>query len=106
MISFDEFKNIELKATVVKTCEKVDKSDKLLKMTVDMGDETRTVVAGLAEDYKPEELVGMSVIIVANLEPATLFGIESKGMLLAADTGKGHAVIVPDRETPPGSSVS
>ena len=106
MISFDEFKKIELRTAVVKTCEKVEKSEKLLKMTVDLGDETRTIVAGVAADYKPEEMVGKSIVVVANLEPATLFGIESKGMLLAADTGKGHALIISDREAPPGSPVS
>jgi len=106
MISFDEFKKMELRTVRVKQCEKVDKSDKLLKMTVDTGDGTRTVVAGLAGDYDPEDLEGKDVIIVANLEPATLFGIESQGMLLAADTGKGYALVVPDRESPPGSSVS
>lgn len=106
MISFDDFSNVKLKTAVVKTCEKVEKSDKLLKMSVDTGDETRVIVAGLALDYKPEELEGMSVVIVANLEPATLFGIESQGMLLAADTGSGHTVIVPRGKAPPGSSVS
>ncbi len=86
MITFDEFKRLDLRVATVLAAEKVAKSDRLLKLTL-AAPETRTVVAGIAEHYTPEEMVGRQVIIVANLKPTKLMGIESQGMVLAAKSG-------------------
>jgi methionyl-tRNA synthetase len=73
---------------------------------VDVGDEERTVVAGIAGSYGPEELTGKMVVLVANLKPRKLMGIESRGMLLAAKDGDGHTVVTLDRSVPPGAHIS
>ena len=83
-ISIDEFMKVELRVAKVLSAERVPKSRKLLKLLVDVGTEQRTLVAGIADGYEPETLVGRSVAIVFNLQPATLMGIESNGMVLAA----------------------
>lgn len=85
-ISIDEFGKVELIVGQIKEAEKIEKADKLLKVQVDLGDEVRQVVAGIAKRYSPEELIDRKVIVVANLEPAKLFGVESNGMLLATDS--------------------
>ncbi len=85
--------------------EKVVKSKKLLKLTVKVGEESRTLVAGIAEHYAPETLVGRKVVVVANLEPATLMGIQSNGMVLAGSTDDALALIALDRDLPPGAKV-
>lgn len=106
-IPFDDFLKVKLLTGKIVACEKVPKADKLLKSTVDMGSETRTIVSGIAEHYKPEELVGKNVIVVANLAPRKLRGIESYGMLLCAEdekTGKVKLLTVDD-EIPGGSEV-
>ena len=105
-ITIDEFFKTELKVAVVKTCEKVEKSSKLLKLTLDLGDEERTVASGLQKYYKPEELIGKKVILVANLKPAKLCGIESQGMVLCAEHGDNVVIITPDGDLPAGSIVS
>jgi methionyl-tRNA synthetase len=86
--------------------EAVPKSKKLLKLTVSLGSEQRTVVAGIAEHYRPADLVGKKVVIVANLEPARLMGIESQGMVLAASTAEGLSILTLDRDLPPGAKVT
>jgi len=93
-ITYDDFSKIDLRVGTILTAEKVEKADKLLKLTVDMGFETRTIASGIAEHFKPEEIVGMQVCVVANLAPRKIRGIESKGMLLLAEdeTGKLHFV--------------
>jgi methionyl-tRNA synthetase len=83
----------------------VPKSKKLLKLTVRLDDETRTLVAGIAEHYRPEALVGRKVIVVANLEPATLMGVTSNGMVLAGSAGDTLALLALDRDLPPGAKV-
>ena len=83
-ITIDEFMKVELKTGKILEAEKVKKSKKLIQLKVDIGTETRQVLAGIAESYEPEDLVGRTVIIVANLKPAKLMGIESQGMVLAA----------------------
>jgi len=94
-ITIDDFAKIELRVGQVKTAEKVKGADKLLKLEVDIGTELRTVVAGIAEKYTPEKIIGMKVVIVANLQPRKLRGIESNGMIVAASTGeKGLPVLV------------
>ena len=104
-IPMDDFMKVELRVAEVLAAERVPKSKKLLKLTVKVGDETRTVVAGIAEQYEPEPLVGRKVVIVANLQPATLMGVESNGMVLAASHEGTVSLLTLDRDVPPGSTV-
>lgn len=101
-ISIDEFMKVELRAARVLDAEAVPKSKKLIKLSVDLGAERRTILAGIAEAYRPEELLNRMVVVVANLKPAKLMGIESNGMLLAASAegGKPTLVSVPDGVEP------
>ncbi|HWC18418.1 MAG TPA: methionine--tRNA ligase [Terriglobales bacterium] len=93
-ITIDDFTKVELRVGEVKTAEKVKGADKLLKLQVDIGSEVRTIVAGIAEKYAPEKIIGMKVVIVANLQPRKLRGIESNGMIVAASIGeKGLPVL-------------
>ena len=105
-IKIDEFGKIELRVAEVVAAEPLPRSKKLLKLTVSLGEEQRTLVAGIAEHYTPAELVGKKVVVVANLEPAKLMGVESNGMVLAASSAGKLAVLTPDRDLPPGSKVS
>ena len=93
-ISIDEFMKIELRTAKVIAAEAVPKSKKLVKLQVDVGTEQRTILAGIAEAYQPESLVGRTVVIVANLKPAKLMGIESNGMVLAASPEGGQPVLL------------
>lgn len=102
-ISIDDFFKTDLRVAEILTAENVKKSKKLIKMTVSLGTETRTVVSGIAQYYKPEDLVGKHVIFVANLKPAKLMGIESQGMVLAAS--KDGELVVPFVDMPAGSRV-
>lgn len=105
-ISIDDFKKIDLRVAKVLAAERVPKSKKLLKLTVDVGFEQRTVVAGIADAYEPEALVGRTIAIVANLAPATLMGIESNGMVLAGSAEGGKPQLVSfETPLPPGSKV-
>lgn len=106
LISIDQFRQTKLKVGEIKTCEPVKKSDKLLCMQVDFGTETRQIVSGIAKWYAPEQLIGKKVICVFNLQPATLRGVESQGMLLAADDGDRARVIFADDDLKPGADVS
>ena len=105
-IDYDAFSKVSLRAARVLSAERVEKSRNLLKLRVDAGDEERTVVAGIAGSYGPEELTGKMVVLVANLKPRKLMGIESRGMLLAAKDGDGHTVVTLDRSVPPGARIS
>lgn len=104
-ITIEEFARVDLRVALVKSAEKIKGADRLLKLEVDLGAETRTIVAGIAQHYTPESLVGKSVVIVANLAPAKLRGVTSYGMILAASKGKELGVITVDKDVPPGSSV-
>ena len=104
-ISIDDFSRVDLRVAEVVAAEKVAKSKRLLKLTVSVGSETRTLVAGIAEHYEPATLVGRKVVMVANLEPAILMGVESNGMVLAASEGNNLALIVLDRDVPSGAKV-
>ncbi len=104
-VRLTDFQKIELRVAEVVAAEAVPKSKKLLKLTVSLGTERRTVVAGIAEHYAPADLVGKKVVVVANLEPATLMGVESQGMLLAGSTEGALAVLTLDRDLPPGAKV-
>ncbi len=105
LIGIEDFMKVDLRIGRVVAAERVQKSDKLIKLQVDIGFETRQVVAGIGKSYTPEELVGKSIVVVANLKPAKLMGIESQGMLLAGSSGDLLAVATFDRETKPGSRV-
>jgi methionyl-tRNA synthetase len=104
-ISFEEFGKLDLRVAKIVSAEPIAKANKLYKLTVDLGEEQRQVVAGIAEAYKPEELVGKRVIFVANLKPATIRGVESQGMILAAGDKNVLALSALDREVPPGTKV-
>ena len=106
MIGIDDFARVELRVAQVKECEKVEKSDKLLKLQLDDGMGGRQVVSGIAAWYQPEDLIGKKVIVVANLKPAKLRGVESNGMILAADCAKDDVkVIFVDDSIPQGSKI-
>jgi methionyl-tRNA synthetase len=106
-ITIDDFKKVNLRVAKVLECEQVPKSDKLLKLQVEVGTEKRQIIAGIARHYKPEELVGKQVVVVFNLKPAKLMGHESQGMLLAASDNNGRLVyIAPSAEIDSGSVIS
>ena len=105
-IEFPDFMKINLKVARVIEAEPVEGSDKLMKLQVKIGDESRQIVAGIKKVYSPEDLIGRQVVVVYNLKPAKLMGIESQGMLLAADDADGNAILLqPEKEAPEGSSV-
>ncbi len=105
-ITIDDFDKVDLRVAKVISAEKVEKADKLLKLTVKLGNEERTVVSGIAKYYKPEDIVGKSVVMVANLKPVKLRGIMSNGMILAVATDEDLKVLSVDGEFPTGTQVS
>ena len=106
-IEFDDFAKIDLKVGTILLAEKVEKADKLLKLEVDLGFEKRTIVSGIALHFKPEDIIGKQVVVVANLAPRKMRGIESQGMILMAEDKAGKLYIVkPDAEIDEGSSVN
>ena len=105
MISYEEFKKLSLKIARIKEVKDHPNADKLYVIKVDLGEEERELVAGIKKAYKPQELEGKLVVVVENLEPAAIRGVESKGMILASQDGDSMAVISPDREIQPGSIV-
>jgi len=106
LVSFDEFLKTELCIARIETAEKVENADKLLKLTVNIGSETRTLVAGIAAFYKPEDIIGRQVVMVKNLKPAKIRGILSHGMILAAATEDGGlALVSPDKPAQTGIRV-
>lgn len=103
-LDFDDFMKVDLRVGLVREAERVEKSNKLLKLSIDLGEgEPRQVVAGISEHYAAEELVGRRVVVVANLKPRKLMGIESHGMVLAASDADGLCVVGVDRELQPGA---
>ncbi|MFH1820863.1 MAG: methionine--tRNA ligase [Methanobacteriota archaeon] len=105
LVSMGEFGKLDIRVGRVLSAKRIQKSKKLLKLEVDLGKEKRTLVAGIAESYSPEDLVGKSIAVVANLEPAKLMGVTSQGMLLAAEDETGISIFTPDRPVKPGSKV-
>ena len=106
VIEFDDFMKIDLRVATVVECEKVKKANKLLKLTVKVGRETRTVVSGIEKFYESEELVGKQVVLVANLKPVKLRGILSEGMILCAEDAEGKLQLVsPEQAIQAGSKV-
>ncbi len=111
-ISFEDFKKLDLRVAKIIAAEKVEGTDKLLKLTLDAGDKDaanlpagRQVVSGIAEDYPPEALIGREIIVIANLESRNFKGIESQGMLLAAEGEGVISLLMPDKDVPPGSQI-
>ncbi|MDO8583214.1 MAG: methionine--tRNA ligase subunit beta [bacterium] len=104
-ITFEDFKKLEIRIGKILTAEKVEKADRLLKLEVDFGEFKRQIVSGIAEFYKPEDLIGKECPFIVNLEPRTFMGVESQGMLMAAGIDQGIALLHPDKEVPPGSNI-
>ena len=105
-ISIDDFAKVRMQVAKVIACEKVEKSDKLLKSTVQLGNETRTVVSGIAKYYTPEQMVGKKVIMVTNLKPAKLRGVLSEGMILCAEDAEGKlCLLTPETDVADGSGI-
>jgi methionyl-tRNA synthetase len=103
VVTFEEFQKLDIRTGKVLSAESVPKSNKLLKLQVEIGGETRQIVAGMQQFYKPDELVGRAVVVVTNLAPAKIFGVESNGMILAA--GDSASLLVPLRPVESGSKV-
>jgi methionyl-tRNA synthetase len=104
-IDIDFFRQVDLRVGLIKQAEKVPQSEKLVKLIVDIGEE-RQVVAGIAKTHSPEDLVGKQVVLVANLKPAKLMGIESHGMILAVRDGQDLKLVVPEKDVVPGGKIS
>jgi len=105
MISYQDFEKIELRVGKIISAEKIENSEKLIKLKVDFKDETRQIVAGIGKSYQPEELVNKLVVVVYNLEPKEIFGYQSQGMLLAASDGSNVVLISPEKEISLGTKV-
>ncbi len=106
IINIDDFKKIDLRVAKILKAEKMENSDKLLRLEIDLGFEQRQILAGIALQYQPEEIIGQQIIVVANLAPRMLRGLESKGMLLAASNDEGKiCLLTPNKEIEPGSAI-
>jgi methionyl-tRNA synthetase len=106
VLAIEQFRQVDLRVAEVVSCERVPGADRLLRLELDTGDGTRQIIAGIAMYYAPEELVGKKIIVVYNLEPAVIRGVESRGMLLAAKDDQDLAVLTVDRDVKNGSKVS
>jgi len=106
MITIDDFGKLELRVATILSVEAHPNADRLLVLRIDLGDEQRQLVAGIRAHYQPEDLVGKQIVVVANLEPAKLRGVESQGMLLAASDAEGRlAIVSPERAVSAGAKV-
>lgn len=106
-IVFDDFAKIDLKTGTILSAEKIDKADKLLKLEIDLGFEKRIIVSGIALHFKPEEVINKQVVVVANLAPRKMRGIESNGMILMAEDEEGKLYFIsPEDKINPGASVT
>jgi methionine--tRNA ligase beta chain len=105
-ITIEEFRKLDLRVGTVLSAEPHPNADRLLVLKVDLGAEERQLVAGIRAHYQPESLVGRQLVVVANLEPARLRGVESQGMILAASAGESLVVITPEQKIAPGAKVS
>lgn len=105
-MTIDEFSKVELKVGSIKEAERVEGSEKLLKLKVDLGEEApRQILSGIGKNYAPEDIIGRQAVFVTNLEPRMMMGMESQGMLLAASDEAGIALVGIDREVAPGSII-
>jgi methionine--tRNA ligase beta chain len=105
MINYEDFKKLRVRIGLIVGAEKVEGTDKLLKLQVNFGDEKRQIVSGIAEFYAPEKLVGKQFPFVVNLEPRTIRGVESQGMILAISSGEKVVLLKPQKKVPAGSNV-
>lgn len=105
MINYDDFKKLDLRVAKVLEAEKIAGSEKLLKLQIDLGGECRQLVAGIAQFYETAALIGRQIVVVFNLEPRVLMGVESHGMLLAADFEGRPVLLAPDSEVKPGTMI-
>jgi methionine--tRNA ligase beta chain len=105
-ITIDEFNKVDLRIAEVLEAKPVAGADKLLELQIKIGETTRTLVAGIAQQYAPGTLVGRKIVVVANLKPRRVRGVESQGMLLAASDGDRPILLAPDRDVPSGARVS
>lgn len=105
MISIDDFKKAELRIARVLEAERVEGSEKLIKLKIELEGQERQLLAGIGKVYEPQGLVGKQIVVVANLEPRSMMGFESQGMLLAASTPDGPVLLAPEKEVPSGSQV-
>nr|QNO55314.1 methionine--tRNA ligase [Methanosarcinales archaeon ANME-1 ERB7] len=105
IIDINEFAKLDLRIGKIENAERVEGSKKLIKLEVAVGDETRQLVAGIAEEYTPESLIGKLVPVLANLKPVKLMGVESQGMILAVEVNGKPILLHPDREVPAGSGI-
>jgi len=106
MISFEEFKKIELKIATILKAEKIEESENLIKLELDLGEEKRQILAGIQKYYEAEELIGRQIVVVVNLEPKEMMGMESNGMLLAANVDGKPVLLQPENEVPAGSNIT
>lgn len=111
-VSFEDFKKVELKIGRVRAADRVPDSDKLIRLSVNFGEmssdgaeQDRQVIAGIGKAYSPDALIGQDMLFITNLEPRTIMGLESQGMVLAASDENGPVVLVPERKVDPGSSL-
>ncbi len=105
MITFDDFKKLEIKIGKIISAEKIEDTNKLLKLEIDLGEEKRQLVAGIALYYEPEDLINKEIPVLVNLEPRKIRGIESQGMLLAAVDGERPFLLHPDKQVSPGCKI-
>ena len=105
MITVEDFKKLEIRIAKIKDVQDHPNADKLFVIVIDLGDKTKQIVAGIRDSYKKEDLIGRNIVVVDNLEPAMLRGVESQGMLLATRDEKGVSIITPDRDVTTGSIV-
>jgi len=105
MITFNDFKKLEIRIGKVLSAEKVEGTDKLMKLEIDFGTGKRQLVAGMAEFFEPNHLIGKELPVLVNLEPRNFKGIESQGMILAVDVDGKPVLLQPEKEVPPGSIV-
>jgi methionyl-tRNA synthetase len=104
-ITYEQFSALDLRLAKVITAERVEGTERLLKIQIDIGNEPRQIVAGLGDQYSPEDLIGETIAVIVNLQPRKIRGIESRGMLLAAALGKKASLLKPDKDFPPGSKI-
>ena len=105
MVIYDDFAKLELKIATVLSVEPVEGSEKLLKIQVDLGSEQRQILSGIAKWYAPDQLVGKQVVIIANLEPRSMMGLESNGMILVANDPDGPVLLLPEKLVDAGATI-
>ena len=106
VVTYSDFSELDMRVGVVTAAKRVEGSDKLLHLTVDIGNEERSIVAGIGRVYEAEELLDSRIVILANLEPREIMGHTSEGMLLAADTDAGPSFLTTNRDAAPGTSIA